>query len=590
MKVTDIFTLYHRDNPPPPAGKDTGIRPVVEVEKISLHPGQLFRGEVLGEDGKGHTLLKVGGEIISTRGLLSMTVGQQLWVEVKEVGDSPLFALASAKGAIHELLRSIMEVRPAVLAPSKGDAVPPEFQVAPAPVSATSFVPKLTPIQPDGTLPRETIQLFKALLALPKIDVPLLPEPKMQQLTPFLTEGTGRVDLRPVLNMLNQEGKIPPVFSELAPMRPLFVFSGEGANESIGQRAVFTVETRAIDPGGLPMAGNSVEPGISPSSIPVVTGDGQVVSHAVQVVRSLVDTVPYLPQFANQQSPPSMDELTKGFTDLLRSIIDTGRIPERLTLLEPVKQLLQVGVTPGLTNTTLQAMTADELILAFSQTSLTGTPLSPVEQNETVAKILSSLQGQEPKPELLKTLRQLLSASQLTSLVEAEDGGGKEGHSAGRHDSAAGLTKASSFFNAHTLVNHEIAQATQTDYILIPCFFAGQSGWGEWLWSHEQSGEGQGESHENLAFFLEMSNLGSVSIQAILGEKSFTGQFKVTDDTAYQAISKALPQLEERLNSLGYRTNLTCSKKNVAIMQEIKDVLESKTNDSTPSALVDVRA
>lgn len=598
MKVTDIFTLYHRENPPPPAGKDSGIRPVPEVERISLQPGQLFRGEVLGDDGKGHILLKIGDEIITTGGLLSMDAGQKVWVEVKEVGDSPLFALAEAKGAIHELLKNIMEIRPVVLAQEKGvTVVPPAFQDPPPP-SALSFVPKLAPLQADGGLPRETLQLFKALLALPKTDIPLLPEAKMQQLAPFLSEESGRVDLRQVVSGLSRAGRIDPILRELAPLRPLFVFSPSiksQVDSALPQEPgiPFPQGKEGIMPGTVNAEIQGGQQGSAATPVPFITAEGQVVAHVVQVVRGLVDAVPRLPQFVDRQEQTSMEQLTKGFTDLLKSILTAGKIPEHLRNLEPVRQLFATSASQFTgSSTNVQAMTAAELVEGFATTAISGTPLSPLDHNETVAKVLSSMQGAEPKPELLRVLKQLLSASQLLAPAEDEDGSAsKDHHSAKVNETLAGLAKASSFFRAQALVSHEVAQVTQGDFVLVPSFFAGQSGWGEWLWSHEKGGEeGQKDSHEKLAFFLEMSNIGPVAIQAILAEKTLSAQFRVADDTAYRAIVLALPQLEERLKTLGYKANLTCQQKPVAVMQEIKDTLESRTNEASPSSLVDVQA
>lgn len=596
MKITDIFTLYQRENPPPPAGRAAGIRPVSEVDKVSLQPGQLFRGEVLGEDGKGNLLLKVGGEIITTGSLVAMETGQKVWVEVKTVGDSPLFALASAKGAIHDLLKNIMEIRPALLAQGKTETtVPPEFQTPLESGQGVSFVPKLAPLQSDGTIPRETQQLFKALLALPKADIPPLSESKMQELQPFLSQKTGKVDLRQVVSVLSQTGKIAPVLSEFKSLRSLFVFP-DSARQQEGVLPQSQAEGRpvAMEKGGrLPVeTSGDVGKSFTPSAtVPVITADGQVAAHAVQVVRGLVDSLPLLSQSAVTQGQPAMETLTKEFTVLLRAILTAGRIPKRFQSLEPIRQLMQADAPPLVgSGSSLRAMTAVEMVQSFAETSISGPSLSPVQHNETVAKVLSGLQGGEPKPELLRTLKQLLMASHPMASIEGEDDVGVVKHSTKINETTIGLTKVASFFSSQVIVNQEVAHVTQGNCVLIPCFFAGQTGWGEWIWSHEQEREGQENTSENLAFFLEMSNLGPVSIQAILGERTVSGQFRVADDNAYKSLLQALPKLEERLNALGYKAQLTCQQKPVAIIQEIKDSLESRTTGSSPSSLVDVRA
>ena len=588
MKVADVFTLFHKSSFPSSSSiQGDGIKPVSIIDKMSLQPGQLLRGEVLGEDGKGNLLLKVGDEIISTRSLVSMTTGQQVWVEVKDVGDSLLFSLAQAKGAVHELLKNIMEVRPVVLAQGKdGAVVSPEFQKAPALVTEISFVPTLTPIYEDGGLPQETIRLLKALIALPDTNIPLLPEPKMQQLVPFLSVDTGQVDLGRVITFLSQTGKVPAVLSELEPMRPLFVFGGDiGAElevEFISHQEKSAVAGR-VDSGSPVFSGED-------ESIPFITHDGQVVTHAVQVVRALVESATAL------QSPDVLSDnqvaesLSKSFMDLGKSVLGAGKIPDSLHRFEPIRQLLQSGTLSLARNSgALPAVTADELIQGFARTSIQGQSLSPELYNETVAKILSGLQGAEPRPELLRVLKQLVSSFQSVAASEGECPGGDE-HLAKQSDVATGVAKAASFFKSQAVVNQEVAHVIQGDCVLVPCFFAGQSGWGEWLWSHEQKQEQGQQTSENLAFFLEMSNLGPISIQAILGQQSLAGQFRVADDTAHDLIVQGLPVFEERLKALGYDAHFTCQQKPVAVMQEIKNSLERRISDSTPASLVDIQA
>lgn len=596
MKVTDALTLFYRSNPSDPAPPESGVKPVPLIDKMSLHPGQLFRGEVLGTDGKGHLLLQIGGEIIATRTLVSMEAGQQAWVEVKAVGDSPIFALAQAKGAVHELLINIMDVRSAVLAQGQGETVvSPDFQVAPQGSSSISFVPKLPPLLSDGTLPRETLQLLKGLVALPQAEIPPLSEAKMQQLAPFLVPETGAVDLGRVVHVLQQTGRIPPVLSAFPSMRPLFIFSSapdlgaaqpnQGTSPSVPPPSSLTnPEPRLPMDGAMPVASAAVSGEEPESPVPFITSDGRVVGHAVQLVRGLVESV----SLAQSDTVHTYTELGKGFSDLVQLVLKAGNIPESIRGLEPMQRLLQAGYTPApKVDFPMQATTADAFIQGFSDTTLHGKSLSSVQHNETVAKVLASLQGSEPKPELLRVLKQLVSA------LAVKQGAGEEEPDKARvkpHDLTAGLAKAASFFDSHGAVNREMVHAGQNDCVLVPCFFSGQSGWGEWMWSHEQEENSQGQTQEHLAFFLEMTNLGPVSIQVVLGEKSIAGQFSVADEAAYGLLDKALPALEARLGGLGYESQFSCRMKPVAIMQEIKDELKMRTGGAVPSSLVDIQA
>lgn len=566
------------------------------IDKMALHPGQLYRGEVLGEDAKGHLLLQIGGEIIATRSLISMEAGQQAWVEVKAAGDSPIFALAQAKGAVHELLINIMDVRSAVLAQGQGETVvPPDFQAAPVRDSAISFVPKLSPLLADGSLPRETLQLLKGLVALPQVEIPPLSGAKLQQLTPFLSPETGAVDLGKVVHVLQQTGRVPPVLSVLPPMRPFFIFGSTpdlgAAQPSQGTPPSATPPSPSPPPeprrgmdGAIPVSSSAVSGEEPDSPVPFITSNGRVVGHAVQLVRGLVESL-YLSQ---GDTVHTYTELGKGFSDLVQLVLKAGKIPESMRGLEPMQQLLQTGHIPSpKVDFPMPATTADAFIQGFSETTLHGRSLSSVQHNETVVKVLASLQGAEPKPELLRVLKQLVSS------LAMKQGAGEEGQDKARvklHDLTAGLAKAASFFDSQAAVNREIVQPGQNDCVLVPCFFSGQSGWGEWLWSHGQEENSQGQTQEHLAFFLEMTNLGPVSIQVVLGENSIAGQFSVADAAAYGLLDKALPALEGRLADLGYESQFTCRMKPVAIMQEIKDVLKTRTGGAVPSALVDIQA
>jgi hypothetical protein len=406
----------------------------------------------------------------------------------------------------------------------------------------------------------------------------------MQQLLPFIAPETDRVDIGRLVTELNLTGKVPAVLSEFESMRPLFIFGGGTKQAVSGLQQDAELSSFSSVPDSV-VAGEG-----GSSAIPVITADGQVIAHTVQVVRALADSAALMQNTGGQQDGQTAETFSKGFTDLVKSVLGESKIPESFCRFEPIKQLLENSMPVFVKNSgVVPAVTVDELIQGFGRTSIQAQPLSPDLHNETVAKILSGLQGAEPKPELLKVLKQLVSS--LPSAVSAEDDNIRgDKHSVKMAETVTGVAKAASFFESQAHVNHEVARMVQGDCVLVPCFFAGQSGWGEWLWSHEQK-EGQDQQpQENLAFFLEMSNLGPVSIQAVLGSRSLTGQFRVADDRAYELLVQGLPVLEERLNVLGYETHLSCRQQPVAVIQEIKDSLEQRTSDSSPVSLVDIQA
>ena len=116
MKITDLFTRIQKGSVDSEAGKTSRliqpVQPVGIAGKLTLVPGQLLQGEVVGQDTSGLLLLKLAGEIISARTPMALEPGQQFWFEVKEAGESPLLNLASGKGAIQDLLKEIMATRP----------------------------------------------------------------------------------------------------------------------------------------------------------------------------------------------------------------------------------------------------------------------------------------------------------------------------------------------------------------------------------------------------------------------------------------------------------------------------------------------
>ena len=68
--------------------------------------GDLLKARILQIQENGNILLQVKGQTFSARSLVSLNPGDELWLEVRAAGDSPLLALAGKKGAAHEFIKN----------------------------------------------------------------------------------------------------------------------------------------------------------------------------------------------------------------------------------------------------------------------------------------------------------------------------------------------------------------------------------------------------------------------------------------------------------------------------------------------------
>lgn len=91
-------------------------------------------------------------------------------------------------------------------------------------------------------------------------------------------------------------------------------------------------------------------------------------------------------------------------------------------------------------------------------------------------------------------------------------------------------------------------------------------------------------------FFLEMSNLGALTIQVILKEKKLRGQILMADKKGSELVAALLPDLQNRLEAFGYDVvDFPCSCQSLNVMQELKESLHSRAGSGSVS-LLDVQA
>ncbi|MEN8256288.1 MAG: flagellar hook-length control protein FliK [Thermodesulfobacteriota bacterium] len=627
MKITDLFTRIPKGSADTDGGKVSRliqpVQPVGLAGKLNLVPGQLLQGEVVGEDSNGLLLLKLAGEIISARTPIKLEPGQQFWFEVKEAGDSPLLNLASGKGAIQDLLKEIMATRPLLVkTQSSVDASPaspsgPQSSRAPQPSpspaaqalteaaspSATSFpefqeqdqskasaqAPTSQAVQTsdrglpllarDGTLPPESVRLVRALVSLvnsgkgdifsqqetvgaqkfPPLIKTITTLIRDEQIPPSLQklEGFGHVvrpGVRPGLEAGQPRQDSRPGVAEAGSKDVQSPPTPEGGRSSLASSAAFSSAEAALAPG------------------------------TIKILNALVAISGIRPPTAENQGPlQPVGNPDQNLAEILSVIGREGKIPKALQQLAPLRMLMN------------PAANMNEGLLAGAKQPYAGQESQPVGGGGGLSSAAFPLQyaaaqqGAEPLPGQLRLLASLMGLGPKASssaawheieeiLVRIPEG-----------EMPAATRKFASFFEAHSKLNEELAAPTggQSDFYIMPSVFAGQAGWGEWLWSKEGPPAGNDrKSQENLVFFLEMSNLGALTIQILLREKKLRGQIIMSDQKGSELVASLLPGLQPRLEALGYdMVDFSCTCQPVNLMQELKENLHGQIGSGAVSLL-----
>ena len=138
-------------------------------------------------------------------------------------------------------------------------------------------------------------------------------------------------------------------------------------------------------------------------------------------------------------------------------------------------------------------------------------------------------------------------------------------------------------FEGHAHVNSKPVGQEQQNFLLFPCFFAGNCGWGEWLLSLEGNDDPGGDgSRYGLTFFLEMSNLGEVHVRITAQGKTLQGVFSMANEKSRNFLIENIPELSGILERLGYTSvQLSSQLATVNNLQSLKDTLSKQTGHST---------
>ena len=168
--------------------------------------------------------------------------------------------------------------------------------------------------------------------------------------------------------------------------------------------------------------------------------------------------------------------------------------------------------------------------------------------------------------------------------------GGKPGEAAG---AGQGLEKLSRMVEMHCRLNSQPVSSDQTPFFIFPCFFSGEAGWGEWIFSMDQeddSGDRQQQEHYTLSFFLDMSRIGEVRLKVTLAGKALQGEFLMADETAVSHMKKHLPNLTQILEKMEFGpVTFSCRVAKTGMFQEFRAALQESAGLESFSIL-DVRA
>ena len=183
------------------------------------------------------------------------------------------------------------------------------------------------------------------------------------------------------------------------------------------------------------------------------------------------------------------------------------------------------------------------------------------------------------------------SATFLPKLLQKflEEGSGRTEASSLTANESSGLKKLAHILEMLREVNDQPVSGKQSDFSFFPCFFAGDSGWGQWLFRKNEEKGQQKEQDYSLSFFLEMSRIGNLHCQVRVQGQTVQGHFFVDSEKISTHIRQALSELTDLLNNLGYSpVSFSCEFKQTSMMQELKESLQSLAG--MEMSIVDLRA
>jgi len=479
MKITEqshlsIYKIETGTGQKAPVSKGT--------DNLPFAPGQLIKGTVAGFTLDGKVLLDVGGQTVTARTLVPLTLGSELWLETGKGDSSPLLTLAAKKGAVQDFLKLFISGTP---------------------------------------LPSSNTKGLSDLLSA------LLPELASQA-----TVG-GQVTTGSLIAATSGSESFPEAIKILT----LLLGGSSGSQQEI---------TRLLD--SLNPKQAMLKPVLEPGMKKLV----KILSGAQKEIAQLLDPLNPKQAMLKQGPEAGMDKLLKILTGAQKEIA------QMLDLLGQNKANLKLGLEPGM----------DKLVKI-----LTGAQKEIVQMLDLLGQNKANLKlGLEPG---VDKLVKILAGTQkeIAMLFDSLD----QKAAMLKPGLEPGAEKLVKILAAHQQINSQPPQTTDQNFFLFPCFFAGNAGWGEWIFSMEKRADPAGGEHYSLSFFLEMSRLGPLALQATIAGRTITGQFLLESEKARSHVEDNVQELAHILGKQGYHpVSFTCRVNRENIVSQFKEALEEK--------------
>lgn len=197
----------------------------------------------------------------------------------------------------------------------------------------------------------------------------------------------------------------------------------------------------------------------------------------------------------------------------------------------------------------------------------------------TQAALAAALIAGEPDADIMRTLIALLSGRPTTKKEFSDPAAGLTRQKTTEEIGSHPADKLTRLMTAHQEVNSQPPQGSNQNFYLFPCFFAGNTGWGEWLLALERDAAQKDKDSFSLSFFLDMSGIGPLAIHAAVADTAISGEFCLQSEKALQHIAANVPELRRILESRGYQpVAFSCRLDSNNIVSQLKDKLEQKAS------------
>ncbi len=148
MKVADSSSSHTIH---PPITKN-GSQAQVSQKGSGFALGDILKARVLRVQADGTTILETNGRTLTAKSLVSLVPGEEIWLEVKEKGETPLLALAGKKGAAQDFVKAFF------LTLTSREVPLPRL------LSEFSFLPQASAVEENGILGKLFLHLLSGVV------------------------------------------------------------------------------------------------------------------------------------------------------------------------------------------------------------------------------------------------------------------------------------------------------------------------------------------------------------------------------------------------------------------------------------------